>query len=226
MHVMAMVAVVMSAGPVEPKSGTYIFEGGIGELVLGKGRFEINVVGANAHVCQVGGVWKGATGVANEEGEKCELTFVVTGDSIAVTSVGGETCRSYCGARASFDGKYLTPPKGCTRKELKQTRAAFKKLYDAKKFAEAVTTLAPLVTTCEPVVDRFARFWIRNDLAIAQHHAGDDAACLVTLEPLAEYRDAPPGEPVGYEPSFADEFAKIAKATRTNAQRCGFVWKK
>ena len=53
MHVMAMVAVVMSAGPVEPKAGTYIFEGGAGELVLGEGRFEINVVGANAHVCQV-----------------------------------------------------------------------------------------------------------------------------------------------------------------------------
>ncbi len=226
MHVMAVVAVVLSAGPVEPKAGTYIFEGGSGTLVLGKGRFEINVVGANAHVCQLGGPWKGVTGVANDEGSKCELTFAVTGDSIAVTSVGDEACRSYCGARASFDGTYLTPPKGCGRTELKKTRATFKKQYDAKKFADAVATLTPVVKTCESVVDRFERFWIRNDLAIAQHHAGDDAACLVTLEPLAEYRDATPGEPVGYEPSFEEEFGKIAKATRTNAQRCGFVWKK
>ena len=67
---------------------------------------------------------------------------------------------------------------------------------------------------------------VRNDLAIAQHKAGDDAACLSTLEPLAEYRDAPPGEPIGYEPSFEDVFARIAKATRTNAKLCGFVAKK
>lgn len=205
-----------------PKEGTYVFEGGAGTLVLAKGRFTIETVGANAHICTVAGTWKGATGLANDEGERCELAFAATGDVVQVTS-SGEACRSYCGARAFFDGKYLVPPKGCTGPEVKKARADFKKKYDAKQFAEAVTVLAPLVKTCEGVVDRFDRAWIRNDLAIAQHHAGDDAGCLATLEPLADYRDAPPGEPVGYEPSYEELHTRLAKATRTNATRCGFT---
>jgi hypothetical protein len=223
MHVL-MVAMVMSAGPVEPRAGTYIFEGGAGSLVLAKGTFSIEVVGANAHTCNVSGSWKGASGLANEEGEKCELSFAAKGDEVTVTST-GEACRSYCGARASFDGLYLTPKKGCTRAEVKKTRAAFKAAYDKKQYAQSVSLLAPLLDTCVPVLDRFDVMWIRNDLAIAQHRAGDDQACLSTLEPVAEYRDAPPGEPIGYEPSFEDVFARIAKATRTNAKLCGFVAK-
>lgn len=216
---------VLSAGPVEPKAGTYIFEGGAGSLVLAKGTFTIEVVGANAHTCNVSGSWKGVSGLANEEGEKCELSFEVKDGEVSVTST-GEACRSYCGARASFDGRYLTPKKGCTGAEVKKTRAAFKAAYDKKQFAESIVLLKPVLETCVPVLDRFDAMWIRNDLAIAQHKAGDDQACLATLEPLAEYRDAPPGEPIGYEPSFEDIFARIAKATRTNAKLCGFVAKK
>ncbi len=223
MHVL-MVAMVLSAGPLEPKAGTYVFEGGAGTLVLSKGTFSIEVVGANAHTCNVSGSWKGASGLANEEGEKCELSFAVKGDEVTVSST-GDPCRSYCGARASFDGRYLTPPKGCTSAEVKKTRAAFKVAYDKKQYAESIALLKPLLETCVPVLDRFDAMWIRNDLAIAQHKAGDDSACLVTLEPLAEYRDAPPGEPIGYEPSYEDIFARIAKATRTNAKLCGFVAK-
>lgn len=223
MHVL-MVAMVLSAGPLEPKAGTYVFEGGAGTLVLSKGTFSIEVVGANAHTCQVSGSWKGASGLANEEGEKCELSFAVKGDEVTVSST-GDACRSYCGARASFDGRYLTPPKGCASAEVKKTRAAFKVAYDKKQYAESIALLKPLLETCVPVLDRFDVMWIRNDLAIAQHKAGDDSACLVTLEPLAEYRDAPPGEPIGYEPSYEDIFARIAKATRTNAKLCGFVAK-
>lgn len=221
MHAL-MVALVLSA---EPKAGTYIFEGGAGTLVLAKGTFTIDVVGANAHTCNVSGTWKGATGLANDEGEKCELAFAVKDGEVSVTST-GDACRTYCGARASFDGRYLTPPKGCTGAEVKKTRAAFKTAYDKKQYPEAITLLKPLLETCVPVLDRFDVMWIRNDLAITQHKAGDDAACLATLEPLAEYRDAPPGEPIGYEPSFEDVFARIAKATRTNAKLCGFVAKK
>jgi len=221
MHVL-MVAMLLSAGPGAPKPGTYVFEGGAGTLVLTKGTFSIEVVGANAHTCQLGGSWTGATGLASEEGERCVLSFAAKDGEVSVSST-GESCRSYCGARASFDGRYLTPPKGCAAPEAKKARAAFKAAYDKKQFPEAVALLEPLLETCTPVLDRFEVMWIRNDLALAQHRAGDDQACLSTLEPLAEYRDAPPGEPIGYEPSFADELARIAKATRTNAKLCGFV---
>ncbi|MBL8921218.1 MAG: hypothetical protein JNJ54_20310 [Myxococcaceae bacterium] len=216
----SLVLVLLAAAP---KEGSYTFEGGSGSLVLGKGRFTIEVVGANAHLCQLSGEWKGERGVVNDDGERCEVTFAAAGDQVKVSGE-GEACRSYCGARAYFDGTYLLPPKGCSGPEVKKTRADFKKLYDAKRFADAVATLTPLVQRCEAVIDRFDRAWIRNDLAIAQHHAGDDKSCLATLEGLADYRDAPPNEPVGFEPSYEELHTRLAKATRTNATRCGFTW--
>ncbi len=44
----------------------------------------------------------------------------------------------------------------------------------------------------------------------------------MTLEPLADYRDSPPGELWGGEPSYEELRQKLAKATRTNAKLCGF----
>lgn len=204
-----------------PTAGTYIQQGGGGTLVLGKGRFSIDSVGANAHLCSISGTWSGATGLANDEGETCKVTFEAKGDEVIVGSDGGPECRSYCGARAYFETSYFTPAKGCAPKEVTATRKRFKALYDKKDFGTAVTTLKPLLA-CENVVDRFDLMWIRNDLSLALHKAGDDAACLAMLEPLAEYRDASPDEPVGYEPAYEELLAKIAKATRTNAKLCGF----
>lgn len=217
-----LLAAILGAAP---PPGTYVFEGGFGTLVLEKKTFAIDVTGANAHVCSIKGAWSGKTGVANDEGSRCDVTFEFTNGAVKVEAPDTEDCRAYCGARASFDGTYLVPPKGCARAEVKRTRDRFKAQFDKKEFAAAVTTLSPLLDTCTRVIDRFGLMWIRNDLALAQHRAGDDAACLATLEPLAEYRDAPLGEPLGSEPAFEEELARIAKATRTNAKLCGFVKK-
>jgi hypothetical protein len=173
-------------------------------------------------VCAISGTWSGAKGVATDEGTTCEVSFTPKGDELEVDAPFTDECRTYCGARATFTGTFLIPPKGCGFREVKKTRGAFKALFDKKQYAEAVALLTTLQTTCSRVLDRFEAMWIRNDLALAQHKAGDDAACLATLEPLAEYRDAPPDEPVGYEPTFSEEFGRIAKATRTNARLCGF----
>ena len=107
---------------------------------------------------------------------------------------------------------------------LRTTAALFSLTHSIDSSASGSSTTRVL-ETCAPVIDHFDVMWIRNDLAIAQHRAGDDQACLVTLEPLASSCDAPPGEFIGYEPAHGDLLARIAKATRTNAKLCGFVEK-
>lgn len=216
----ALLAVVLAAGP---KAGTYIRDGGSGTLVLSKGHFSFDVLGANAHLCQFEGAWNGERGVTDEGGYRCEVKLEPRGDAIEVTPVDAEACRAFCGARAYFDGTYLTPPKGCARRELAKTRATFKAQYGKKQWSAAVATLRPVVASCFSVVDRFERAWILNDLALAQHHAGDDAGCLATLEPLAGYRDEDPDAPGGREPAFEQEFERLVRATSTNAKLCGYA---
>lgn len=220
---MLELVVALSVFAAAPKVGTYVRTAGSGTLVLKKGSFRIESTGGNAHVCSISGTWSGEKGVASDEGERCEVTFTAKGDDVEVAGQETDSCRSYCGVRASFDGTFFLPPQGCGRAEVTKTRAAFKAQYDKKKYAEAEATLAPLLTTCGHLLDRFDVMWVRNDLALTQHKAGRDAACLATLEPLAEYRDAPPDEPVGYEPSYQEVMTRIAKATRTNAKLCGWT---
>ena len=133
---------------------------------------------------------------------------------------GTGACHNYCGARGSFAGKYILPTPECRSAAVTATRAKFKKRYDAKDYAGARELLAGLLKSCTPVIDRFDLMWIRNDLALTQHHAGDDAGCLATLQPLEDLANEKPEDVGGTEPSFADLWKKIAKATRTNRALC------
>ncbi len=219
----ALISLTLSAGPV---AGTYILEGGYGTLVLAPKTFTINSVGGNAHTCELEGTWSGekalATGDLGPE-DACPIKLEKTSEGVRVTPLDDEKCRVWCGVRATFNGHYLTPPKGCGAAEVKTARDGFKKAYDAKKYPEALALLTPVLSSCGKVLDRFEVLWIRNDLAIAQHHAGDDAACLKTLEPTGDLRFLSDEDAAGGEPAFEEILKRLGKATRTNAKRCGFV---
>lgn len=218
-----LIGVVLSAGPA---TGTYLLEGGFGTLVLAPKTFTLSSVGGNAHVCELEGTWSGekalATGDLGPE-EACPIKLEKTAEGVRVTPLDDEKCRVWCGARATFDGHYLTPPSGCAAGEVKKARDGFKKAYDAKKYADAIALLSPVLTRCEKVLDRFDVMWIRNDLAITQHHSGDDAACLKTLEPLGDLRFVGDEDAAGGEPAYEEVLKRLGKATRTNAKRCGYV---
>jgi hypothetical protein len=202
---------------------TYVREGGTGTLTLteskgGATRFHIDSVGANAHVCSVEGESRGPVAqLEGDDGKPCHVTFEAQGREIEVSS---ENCRMWCGMRADFDGRYLQPEAICLPERMREARAAAKRLYDRKKYPEARDALRPVLEHCQSVLDRFDQLWIRNDLALMFHRAGDDAGCLKVLEPALQFANAADDEISPGEPAFHDDLVKIARATRTNLKLC------
>jgi hypothetical protein len=201
-------------------SGEYLSEGGGGALVITSNRnFTIGVVGGNAHTCDLSGVI--AAGKAKMEDSNCVVSFKLVGPNIQVDTNESPDCTSYCGARASFTDLYLKPSAECTRLAVQTRRKTFKTRYDQKNYAEARSTLEPLLTQCQKTLDWIDTGWIRNDLALTQHKLGDKAACRQTLQPLA--KDAAKSERQIREenaPTDADNYMPILKATRTNLKLC------
>ena len=199
--------------------------GGYLQIKPGKGgnlAFTIHTVGMNMHICDVDGqIGKNGQAVVKPDGDNvtCTVYFTSKADGIDVSLK--KECPGFCGARASFDGMFLKPAAGCDRAGVRKARADFKRLYDKKAFADARTTLQPVLDRCIKTLDSGEEGWIRNDLAITLHRLGDPAACRKTLEPLAEEAaktDAKIQE--DYPPADADAVVKIARATRTNLKLC------
>ena len=227
----AALCVAVGGAQAQIKPGEYVFEHGrSGVLRIGPAagdalKFHINTVGGNFHVCELEGVIrKGEARMEESADDKlpCIVTFKTTRDGIAVASLNGRACSTYCGMRAQFDGTYLLPPPLCAPGEVRRTRTAFKALYDKKQYAQARTTLAPVVEKCSALLSDYDEGWVRNDLAIAQYHAGDAAGCRATLLKWVDLARQPDQQiKDGYAPSDAEEMLRIARATRYNLKVCG-----
>lgn len=213
------------------KPGEYVLEqgrSGVLRIAPGAGdtlNFHINTVGGNFHVCELEGVIrKGEAKMPDSANDKlpCVVTFKPAAGGVAVASLHERTCSIYCGMRAGFEGRYLLPPPSCAPSEVRRTRAAFKVQYDKKQYAQARATLTPVVETCGAMLSDYDQAWVRNDLAIAQFHAGDVAACRATLLRWVDLARTPDAQiKDGYPPSDAEEMLRIARATRYNLKVCG-----
>ena len=184
--------------------------------------FTIHTVGANMHTCDVEGrIGKNGQAVVKADGEDatCTVIFTQKPDGIDVSSA--NACGGFCGARAHLEGMFLKPAAGCDRAGVRKARADFKRSYDKKAYAEARTTLEPVLTRCSKTLDSDEEGWVRNDLAITLLRLGDPAACRKTLDPLTEdaaKTDAKIKEEL--PPSDAERVVRIARATRTNLKLC------
>lgn len=224
--VLAALPFCAQAGAVVP--GQYITEHGWGRLTVkppteGRLLFVIDAVGANMHVCNLEGEIRAGKAVleSSDANKPCVVTFAAQANGVAVATTTGEQCREFCGMRAQFEGVYLKPAPGCDDASRARTRKTFKQHYDKKAYAEALATLAPVLQQCAPTLDWLERGWIRNDVALTQLKLGQAAACLATLQPLAE--DAALSDEAvreGYPPSDAESYLPIVKATRTNLRLC------
>ena len=186
-------------------------------------RFYIAAVGGNGHQCELRGVIKNSQAVPefDDRDKPCVVTFKPASEGIQVTGSDYSNCHRYCGARAYFEGLYLTPAEECATSRVAQQRHAFKDAYEAKRFAQAKAALDAVLSRCARTLDRLAEGWIRNDLAITHYRLGDSRRCLEVLEPLAA--DADKSEErlrAELPPTDADSWIPIAKAARTNIRLC------
>ena len=206
--------------------GEYIQGDGWGTLTVKKEKdktlFDISSLGANFHSCTVDGQInkKNIAELETMEGEqKCKVSFSKKDKSILVDA--SDTCRYYCGARASFFGEYFIPEKGCTNKEVNNSRKSFKKLYGQKKYDEALAVLEPVLNNCSKTLFWSESDWIRNDLAVTMAKVDRKEDCRKVLEPLVEVASMKDEDIKNeYLPMEVDIHLSIAKATRTNLKLC------
>lgn len=212
------------------KSGEYVSGGGYGVLRImpDQGdalRFQLNMRGANFHVCELSGVIRNGESRMDDSADPklpCIVTFKPEKNGIAVDSKHQRACSTYCGARAHFAASYALPPANCAPSHLRRTRDRFKATYDKKSFAEARAILAPIADQCSNWLTERDNGWVDNDLAITQYRAGDSVACRATLKQWLELARTPDKTIEGnYPPSDAAEMLRIAQATRANLKLCG-----
>ncbi|WP_442782027.1 hypothetical protein [Collimonas fungivorans] len=213
---------------VMPSTGNYISEGGWGNLSIRQKNpegivFEIHAFGANAHSCQLEGeIRNGRATLESSEKEKpCLIDFQPSSRGVNVVPQTPQECREYCGMRASFDGLYLKPVRGCEDKDRQATEDKFKHLYDSQKYQDARLTIEALLNSCSTTLDRYELGAIRNDLAITQYHLGNFSGCLNTLEPYAEDAAMTTNEALkDYPPADAEAYSGILDSARTNIKLC------
>ena len=220
----------LAADPSTPtlEVGRYVSDGDWGTLQIkrvGKTTtFEIDAMGGNCHVCSLSGVVQANVGVVQDESvtnpaEQCKVSFKTTDGGWLVEPQTNEACRNYCGMRATFEGVYNVAPTQCLPKQQQSTRNQFLALYKAKQFAQARDMLAGLLSQCSRFINWIAIDQIRNDLALAQYHAGDSNACLQTL--AATRAGLEKESEFWLPPCDHDNYIATAKATWHNQKLCG-----
>lgn len=213
-----LVTALASAQAITP--GAYVTEGGWGRVDIGKdGAFVLEATGSNAHTCNMEGRIAGGRAAP---GEGCTVKFERKGAALDVaadpaTAANQDACRSFCGARAHFAGTYFAEPAACRDSEVKSQRKAFMADYQAKRYAQAATRLEKTLGTCGRLLWWMTEAEVRNDLALAQHRAGDKAACSATLKPLEKLFDPA----VGFPPAEKDWADRVLPQIRFNMTLCG-----
>ena len=206
----------------QPAAGDYVSGGGWSTLRIQKGgKFNIDALGVNGHTCELEGTLKGREGRTADE-PVCRIEFTQRGDhwNLGVAERDMEACRNYCGARASFDGEYWAQLPACNGKGLDAVKASFIRQYQAKQFDAAASTLETLFAQCGKRIFQPVEQNLRNDLALAYHHAGKDAECRRVLQPIADWY-VPEPTAVTFAPADEDWGLPLVKKTRFNWKLCG-----
>jgi hypothetical protein len=204
-----------------PAEGEYVIsDGAWGTLqVQPRGKFRIETIGANGHICELDGVI--TNGKSKLEKSACQVSFKADGQNVNVATNESDACRDFCGMRAWFEGLYRKPPPLCVSKSIRASRKKFKEEYVAKNYSAALATIEPVATQCKQFLFWTESGWILNDLALTQFKLGDRAGCIRTLQGLAPDAALSDEEIKGnYPPTDADMYLPVVRATRTNLKLC------
>ncbi|MCZ8285022.1 MAG: hypothetical protein O9353_06160, partial [Bacteroidia bacterium] len=187
--------------------------------VQSSGKFRIETIGANGHICELGGAI--TNGKSQLEKSACQVNFKAEGQTLTVATNDSDACKDFCGARSWFEGVYRKPPPFCVSKNVETVRKKFKQEYLAKNYSAALALINPVATQCKPFL-----FWIDagrvlNDLALTQFKLDDRAGCIRTLQGLAKDAAMSDEEVRGnFPPTDADMYLPVVRATRTNLRLC------
>jgi hypothetical protein len=228
-----------TAAPVSIKPGEYVTAGGWGTLHIKRGSanassvgelsFSIDALAGNGHSCSLEGTIRDGVArlAAMDDAKPCVVSFVAKTSGTAITGIevqersDAAICRYFCGARADFNGVYLTPPSGCRPSMIRQSQDAFLKAYQRKDYARAESWLAPILANCTSVLWSLSTYNIRNDLAVTYYHLGQRAACLRVLEPMQSILGKSEAQlKEDYPPTYADNMIAVRKAGLTNQRLC------
>ena len=213
-----------------PAPGHYVTEGGWGHLdvkpAAGGVAFSIETVGANLHTCSLEGTIR--NGVAEVKGDAadpaCRVRFKPSPRAVDVESddATDEACHGFCGARASFPGTYLVEPPECSAAARKRVDADFQRLYKAGSYDAARAQLAPMLSACGRLLDRWSDSRLRNDLAVTLFHLHRAEECRGVLAGLlADYPHTEAELREGLPPGDFDTMLPELRATWHNAKLCG-----
>ncbi|QNH18552.1 hypothetical protein HEP74_03724 [Xanthomonas sp. SS] len=208
------------------KPGEYLTEKGWGRLLLNKqnGTLMFSLESTSGgDMCLLDGAIQGDHGIVKDDAgvPSCSVKFTANAQGIEVTAATPTECKAFCGYNAGFEAPYLRVAEGCGQDDLDRTRSAFQRLYDAKNYKAALSTLSPVLARCLPTLEWEEEGAIRNDLAIAQYKNGLYAQCLATLDKYAEDAGKDDDAVVeGWTPTLADRYLAIVRAARTNIGLC------
>lgn len=219
--------------PHEPLTGTYVTDNGWGELLLSRGNdglhFSIEVVGTNYHLCNLEGDVTGFKGrTSTDDGnDLCEIEFVQTQNGLEVKSLTesdiASGCRSYCGARAYFEGEYKAVLPICNPGQVNSHVGMISALPRADELAYAQEHIVPVLDKCTATLRESTEQDLRAAVALAYYHAEQPQKCAETLAVyqawLAMSDDEIRGEK-SYAPSEADEALAQSKKLRDTLNLC------
>jgi hypothetical protein len=223
--------------------------GGYGQLTIGSAdatgyqKFGISSMGANGHICDLGG--KVRNNLAQLEydpkqpEDRCDIRLTMAKrDVVEVKMVeeyaGG--CRNYCGMRAGFEGSYAIPPEGCSSAQIEAATKRFSRQYKSRNYTAAAQSLESIYPLCKSWVFFTQEIDIRNDLAVTYSHLQRKDACIGILKPFTKAGISRKPDPddeeemnsevvfaIAYnQPAYTDWARKAVNAARTNLKLCGY----
>ncbi|MBE0316658.1 hypothetical protein [Xanthomonas citri] len=212
----------MAAGPTPGEYGT---KQGWGSLQVsdkgGARHFEMLAVGANGHTCSLEGTLRGDTAeVSDASDTPCKLAFKPVAGGFSIAALTPDSCRDYCGMRASFEGDYLKLPAGCTSAASSRRREAYLRDYRGKRYSEALAGMQAFAGECGEFLNWLDRDRFANDRALTLLRLNRPQECLAALDQTMAGRSRD-------EASFQAEMDKdstmlppIAKSTWFNRKLC------
>ncbi|WP_375574801.1 hypothetical protein [Paracidovorax oryzae] len=219
-----------------PTPGEYATKKGWGSMRVtdqgGVRQFDLLSVGANGHTCTLSGTLQGDKAEVKDAGDiPCKLAFTPVQGGFNVAALTRESCRGYCGMRASFDGDYLTLPSGCTAAASNRRREAYLKDYRGKRYAEALAGMQAFEGECGGFFNWLDRDRFANDRAITLLRLGRPKECLAALDGTMARRSRDEDslqaeldkQGTMLPPSDWNSYLPIAKSTWFNRKLCEAV---